>query len=67
MFGRQAGTLPSFKYSAGFAKAGFAWDEARLDAYLTNPQAVIPGGIMAYRQSNPATRQSIIAWLKEHH
>lgn len=66
-FGRRAGTLAGFKYSPGFAAAGFAWDEARLDAYLTNPQSVIPGGVMAYRQANPAIRQTIIAWLKEQH
>jgi cytochrome c len=65
VFGRKAGSLPGFKYSAGFAQADFVWDEPHLDAYLTNPQAMIKGGIMAYRQANPATRKAIIVWLKE--
>jgi cytochrome c len=63
--GRRAGTDESFHYSAGFAKADFIWDDARLDAWLTNPQEVIPGAVMAYRQSRPETRATIIAYLKE--
>jgi cytochrome c len=63
--GRAAGKLEGFRYSDGLAKADFAWDEARLDAWLTNPQAVIPGVVMAYRQGKPETRAAIIAYLKE--
>src|ERR1700759_1386054 len=48
---RHAGTAEGFHYSAGFAKADFTWDAARLDAWMTNPQAMIPGAVMAYRQS----------------
>ena len=43
----------------------FVWDDARLDAWLTNPQQVIPGAVMAYRQAKPETRAMIIAYLKE--
>jgi cytochrome c len=67
VFGRPAGSVPGFKYSAGFATAGFTWDAQHLDAWLTNPQAVIPGAVMAYRQANPATRKQIIDWLKDQH
>jgi cytochrome c len=63
--GRQAGKADGFHYSAGFTKADFVWDETRLDAWLTNPQEVIPGAIMAYRQPKPETRAAIIAYLKE--
>ena len=48
-----------------FAKADFVWDDARLDAWLANPQAIIPGAIMAYRQPKAETRAAIIAYLKE--
>ncbi len=67
VFGRKAGSVPGFGYSAGFANAGFTWDAQRLDSWLTNPQAVIPGAVMAYRQANPAIRKTIIDWLKEQH
>nr|WP_249147362.1 c-type cytochrome [Bradyrhizobium jicamae] len=63
--GRPAGKADGFKYSAGFAKADFVWDDAKLDAWLTNPQDVIPGAVMAYRQAKPDTRAMIIAYLKE--
>jgi cytochrome c len=63
--GRPAGKLEGFHYSEGLAKADFTWDEPRLDAWLTNPQAVIPGVVMAYRQAKPETRSAIIAYLKE--
>ena len=63
--GRPAGKAEGFHYSPGFAKADFVWDDARLDAWLTNPQAVIPGAVMAYRQSKPETRAAVIAYLRE--
>ena len=63
--GRTAGKADGFHYSAGFAKADFVWDDARLDAYLANPQATVPGSIMAYRQPKAETRAAIIAYLKE--
>ncbi|WP_082907961.1 c-type cytochrome [Bradyrhizobium neotropicale] len=63
--GRPAGKVEGFRYSESLAKAEFIWDEARLDAWLTNPQAVIPGVVMAYRQAKPETRAAIIAYLKE--
>ncbi|WP_320416157.1 c-type cytochrome [Bradyrhizobium roseum] len=63
--GRPAGKADGFRYSAGFTEASFAWDDARLDAYLTNPQSVIPGSNMAYRQAKAETRAAIIAYLKE--
>jgi cytochrome c len=63
--GRPAGKADGFHYSPGFANADFVWDDTRLDAWLANPQAMIPGAIMAYRQAKPETRAAIIAYLKE--
>ena len=65
VFGRQAGKADGFHYSSGFTQANFVWDDARLDAWLTNPQAVIPGAVMAYRQAKPEVRAAIITYLKE--
>ena len=63
--GRPAGKADGFHYSAGFANADFVWDDTRLDAYLANPQAMVPGSVMAYRQPKAETRTAIIAYLKE--
>jgi cytochrome c len=62
--GRQAGKVEGFHYSPGLTQAGFSWDESRLDAWLTDPQAVIPGAIMTYRQTRAETRAAIISYLK---
>lgn len=67
VFGRRAGAVPDYSYSGKFAASGIVWDETTLDAYLTNPQAVIEGSVMAYRQANADTRARIIAWLKDQH
>jgi cytochrome c len=64
IIGRQAGKFEGFPYSPALARADFTWDESRLDTWLTNPQAVIPGAIMPYRQPKPETRAAIIAYLK---
>lgn len=63
--GRHAGAADGFHYSAGLAKADFVWDGARLDAWLTNPQEMIPDAVMAYRQARSDIRAAIIAYLRE--
>jgi cytochrome c len=67
ILGRPAGKAEGFPYSPGFAQANFVWDEARLDAWLADPQAVIPGAVMPYRQPKPEIRGALIAYLKELH
>jgi cytochrome c len=67
IIGRRAGSADGFHYSAGFAKADFSWDDARLDAWISNPQQMIPGTVMAYRQAKPEVRAAVIAYLKELH
>ena len=65
--GRRAGSADGFHYSAGFAKADFTWDDGKLDAWMSNPQATIPGTTMAYKQAKQEVRAAIIAYLRELH
>jgi cytochrome c len=65
IYGRKAGSVAGFHYSPGYGEADFVWDEAHLDSYLTDPQAVIPGAVMLYKQKNADVRKAIIAFLKE--
>ena len=67
VYGRRPGTVPGYKYSASFATVDFVWDQAHLDPYLANPQAVIPGAVMPYHQANGTVRGAIIDYLKEQH
>lgn len=63
---RKAGIVPGFKYSAPFIAggAGIVWNEATLDQWLTDPQSVIPGTFMVYRQADPDKRRLVIEYLK---
>ena len=62
--GSEAGRHADFRYSKALQRSGVVWDEASLDAYLKNPQGLIPGGRMAYAgMPNPADRRDVIAYL----
>jgi cytochrome c len=62
--GRTAGTSPGFSYSSAMKSAGFAWSDAKLDAYITSPQQVVPGNKMAFAGiSNAGQRADLIAYL----
>ena len=62
--GRQAGSVAGYPYSASLRAAGFAWDEARLDRWLADPQAEVPGAQMPLHVPEPAARRDLIAYLK---
>ncbi len=63
--GREAGSLEGYSYSSAMAGAGFAWDEEKLDAFIENPDAVVPGHNMKPFPgiSDPAQRQAIVSYL----
>ena len=65
VFGRKAGSAPAFDYSPALKKAGFAWDAARLDKWLANPQGFVPGAKMPFRLINAQQRADVIAYLRK--
>lgn len=66
IFGRQAGSVEGFKYSAAMASSGIVWDEATLDAFLAKPKDVVPKTKMAFAGlKKEEQRQDLIAYLKE--
>jgi cytochrome c len=67
VIGRKAGRMEGFKYSSAFiaGEDNIVWDEATLDRWLTDPQSVIPGAVMPYKQADPLKRRLIIDYLKE--
>jgi len=65
VYGRKPGSLAGFRYSSGYAATDFVWDEEHLDTYLADPQALIPGAIMLYKQKSSSVRKAIISFLKE--
>jgi cytochrome c len=67
VIGRKAGTLPSFsRYSDAIKSSGVAWDEKTLDAWLADPQHVIPDNQMTFPGiENRQQRADVIAFLKQ--
>jgi cytochrome c len=63
VIGRKAGSVAKFRYSAALAKAGFVWDDRHLDAWLSDPEALVPGQRMKEHVSDPAKRADLIAYL----
>lgn len=66
VYGRAAGTVKGFRYSDAFLKAapGIVWDDERLDRWLTDSQAMIPGSYMFLKLA-PAPRRAVIEYLRE--
>ncbi len=62
ILGRTAGST-DFGYSRALRTAGFAWDDARLDRYLADPRAAVPGTTMPVRVSDAEDRKALIAYL----
>ena len=65
VYGRKAGSAPNFSYSAAVKNSTVVWEEATLDAWLTNPQALIPGQRMNFRVATADDRADIIAYLRK--
>jgi len=62
--GRKAGTYAGFAYSEPMKGSGLTWDEATLDAYLTDPKAKVPGNKMIFPGLKDETeRKDVIAYL----
>ena len=64
VFGRAAGADPGFPYSSALKSSGLTWNEATLDRWLTDPEALVPDTDMAFRMSDAGERAEIIAYLK---
>jgi len=48
IMGRKAGTESGYNYSAAMKQSGLVWDGNTLDAYLADPQKLVPGNKMPF-------------------
>jgi cytochrome c len=65
LFGRRAGAVPGFEYSAAMKKSKITWNEKTLDRFLQNPAKMVPGTAMTYAGVPDAKdRRDLIAYLK---
>lgn len=64
VWGRKAGGIPGFKYSGAMVASNIIWTPQTLNAYLANPKAVVPTGIMKFKgMPKPGERTDMIAYL----
>lgn len=64
VLGRKAGSMPGFAYSPAMPASNIIWNPATLNAYLTNPKAVLPTGTMKFKgMPKPGDRADVIAYL----
>jgi cytochrome c len=65
VFGRKAGSVPDYSYSAALKGSNIVWNETTLDHWLANPQALVPGTKMMFSVGDAQDRADVIAFLKE--
>jgi cytochrome c len=64
VFGRKAAGVQGFSYSDSLKKLNIRWDDASLDKWLIDPDAMAPDTDMAFRLADGAERKAVIAYLK---
>src|ERR1700733_1815333 len=64
VYGRRAGSVPGYHYSAALAGASIVWNASNLDRWLSGPPAFIPGVNMQAQVDSVQDRQNLIAYLK---
>ncbi|HYI31100.1 MAG TPA: cytochrome c family protein [Bradyrhizobium sp.] len=66
LFGRKAGTIAGYNYSAANKDSGLTWDEATFREYIKDPKAKIPGTKMIYAGLKDEQRTNdLIAYLQQ--
>jgi cytochrome c len=64
VYGRKAGTVPTFRYSDALKSARMTWNDALLDKWLTNPDSLVPDTDMEFHVPKPEERAAIIRYLR---
>ena len=67
LWGRKAGSLPSFdRYSGALKASGIIWDDRSLDAWLTDPARMIPDNEMPFEGvKDSRVRTDLLSFLKK--
>ena len=65
VYGRTAGSVDTFEYSAALRQSHVVWNEAALEKWLADPESLVPGNDMAFHVEKAEERRAIIAFLKQ--
>jgi cytochrome c2 len=66
VLGRRAGALDNFRYSPALRRSGITWTPQTLDAYVADPQKLVPANRMPYSGMPDARdRADLIVYMLE--
>ena len=66
IIGRKAGSVEGYSYSDANKNSGITWDEAKLQTYLTDPKAMVPGTKMIFPGlPKESDRDNVIAYISQ--
>lgn len=66
LFGRRAGSVPGFAYSAAMKRSTIIWNARSLDRFIASPISAVPGTAMGYAGvADPQERADLIAYLRQ--
>ena len=63
VMGRRAGSLPGYKYSDELGQSRLRWTPQTLNAWLEDPEELVPGQRMGFQVDNAQERADLIAYL----
>jgi cytochrome c len=65
VYGRTAGSIPTFKYSDALRSTHLTWDDVSLNKWLTDTESLVPDNDMSFHVPKADERADIIRFLKE--
>lgn len=66
LFGRKAGTLKGYEFSAAMTASGIVWNKETLMKYLEKPSRAVPGTTMTFIGiKDPAQRADLVCYLEQ--
>jgi cytochrome c len=65
VYGRKAGSVAGFNYSAGLKDSGITWNDTTLERWLSDPDLVVKDNNMSIGVPKAQERRDLIAFLKQ--
>ncbi len=65
VYGRKAGSVPGFTYSAGLKNSGITWTDETLERWLSDPDMVVKDNNMSIGVPKAEERRDLIAYLRQ--
>lgn len=63
VLGRRAGSVPDFEYSPALRASRWVWTRSKLEAWLRDPESLVPGQAMDVSVPDAQARHELIAYL----